>query len=153
MRELTPNRRVRGEPAGWRITGTLQDDNDGHPPFRSERPDVPDPARRQLRGTLAEFGDLGEESTGPRKVWTDTIITTASYPSRRSTWDRRRVNRTRPACLRPGARARATTLKKDGEATAMRQLIKNLLFDQCVPWHRLPGFWAARTSCIAAQNA
>jgi hypothetical protein len=62
----------------------LRDNVDSHAHFRSE-PDAPDPARRQPGGTPAEFNELGEESAIPRKVRTDTIITTASYPSRRPT--------------------------------------------------------------------
>jgi hypothetical protein len=80
----TPNPLVQKDPAGRGTKRVQRDSVDRHAHFRSE-PDAPDPARRQPGGTLAEFNELGEESAIPRKVRTDTIITTASYPSRRPT--------------------------------------------------------------------
>lgn len=49
--------------------------------WAGKQPDATDPAGRQPTDTVSGFNDLGEEFAVPRKVRTDTIMTTVSYPS------------------------------------------------------------------------
>lgn len=138
------------------MTGTPRNELGGHAPFRSERPDIPDPPRRQPGNTLSGFIDLGEEFTIPRKLRTDTIMTTASYPSRLPMWDRKRKGSDRTGLL--AGIVRASTIPLCGGWRACRTAATNIKFSGrsgCSPTsavHTLCRVWQLRKGDRAAQK-
>jgi hypothetical protein len=138
------------------MTGTPRNELGDHAPFRSERPDIPDPPRRQPGDTLSGFIDLGEEFTIPRKLRTDTIMATASYPSRLPMWDRKRKGSDRTGLLAGIVRASTTPLC--GGWRACRTAATNIKFSGrsgCSPTsavHTLCRVWQVRKGDRAAQK-
>lgn len=109
-----------------------------------------DSARRQPGDTLSGFIDLCEEFTIPRKLRTDTIMATASYPSRLPMWDRKRKGSDRTGLLAGIVRASTTPLC--GGWRACRTAATNIKFSgrSGVPRHPPSTLYAAFGSCEKA---